>query len=78
MLGACNPAMAYEALQAEDKMGILLPCNVVVQEYDDGNVEVSFVDPASYMLVFKNDKLSEILAMVTEKLENVFDKITTD
>lgn len=71
VLGACNPNIAYQAIMAEDKIGTLIPCNVVVQEHVDGRVEVSAVDPVSYMLAFKNENLEKILSEVREKLEKI-------
>jgi len=71
ILGACNPQFAYRALQAEDKIGTMLPCNVIVQERADGKVEVSAVDPVASMLAIKNPELGGIAAQVREKLRNV-------
>ncbi|MFX0205313.1 MAG: DUF302 domain-containing protein [Candidatus Hodarchaeota archaeon] len=75
ILGACNPPFAYQALQAENKIGILLPCNVIVQEYEDGIVEVAAMDPASAMEVINNPKLTEIAQKVRAKLKNVIDQL---
>jgi uncharacterized protein (DUF302 family) len=71
ILGACNPSFAYRALQAEDKIGTMLPCNVIVQELADGTVEVSAVDPVASMLAIKNPELGGIAEKVREKLKNV-------
>ena len=71
ILGACNPSFAYRALQAEDKIGTMLPCNVIVQERTDGKVEVSAVDPVASMLAIKNPELGAIAEQVREKLKNV-------
>ena len=57
ILGACNPPFAYQALQAEDKIGVLLPCNVILQETADGGVEVSAMDPAEAMGMIDNPHL---------------------
>ena len=56
ILGACNPPFAYKALQAEDKIGTMLPCNVIVQEKEPGEIEVSAVDPAASMKAIENDE----------------------
>jgi uncharacterized protein (DUF302 family) len=58
ILGACNPALAHEALQLEDKVGTMLPCNVVVQQFADGRVEVAAVDPVASMQAIANPQLS--------------------
>ena len=69
ILGACNPALAYEALQLEDKVGTMLPCNVVVQELAPGRVEVAAVDPVASMMAIDNPPLLEKAAFVRAKLE---------
>jgi uncharacterized protein (DUF302 family) len=71
ILGACNPPFAYKALQAEEKIGLLLPCNVIVQERTDGSVEVAAIDPAASMQVVSNPALSNIAGQVREKLQKV-------
>ncbi|HYM02662.1 MAG TPA: DUF302 domain-containing protein [Stellaceae bacterium] len=75
ILGACNPTLAYEALKAEDKIGTMLPCNVVVQELEGGGVEVSAVDPVASMAAIDNAKLGHIAAMVQAKLRKVVDQL---
>lgn len=71
ILGACNPSFAYQALQEEDKVGTMLPCNVIVQERDGGKVEVSAVDPVASMMAIENPKLAAIAEQVRTRLENV-------
>ena len=71
ILGACNPSFAYKALQAEDKIGIMLPCNVIVQEISEGYVEVAAVDPVASMKAIENPDLLEIAEQVREKLKRV-------
>ncbi len=71
ILGACNPPYAYKALQAEDKIGLMLPCNVIVQELADGTIEVAAVDPVASMSAIENPNLSEIATEIKEKLERV-------
>jgi uncharacterized protein (DUF302 family) len=71
ILGACNPPFAYKALQAEDKIGTMLPCNVIVQEISEGEVEVAAVDPVASMKAVENQALLEIAKQVQEKLEKV-------
>jgi uncharacterized protein (DUF302 family) len=71
ILGACNPKLAHEALQAEDKIGTMLPCNVVVQETPDGKVEVSAIDPVASMMAIDNPSLGKTAGMVREKLQRV-------
>jgi uncharacterized protein (DUF302 family) len=70
ILGACNPPFAHQALLNEEHIGLMLPCNVVVQEKADG-VEVSAVDPQATMASVKNEKLAGIAAEVREKLQRV-------
>jgi uncharacterized protein (DUF302 family) len=75
ILGACNPKLAYEALQLEDKIGTMLPCNVVVQELAGGNVEIAAIDPVASMQAIDNPKLKEAAAQVGEKLRRVVDQL---
>lgn len=71
ILGACNPHFAYKALKAEDKIGVFLPCNVVVEENEDGSVEVSVVDPVASMISVNNDALNEFATEIQQKLKRV-------
>jgi len=71
ILGACNPPKAYEALQAENKIGTMLPCNVIVQELDDGKTEVAAVDPVASMQAVENDGLKPVAEEIKNKLEKV-------
>ncbi len=75
ILGACNPPFAYKALQVEEKIGLLLPCNVIVQEGPDGAVEVAAIDPAASMQTVGNPALSDIAGQVREKLRNVITRL---
>ena len=75
ILGACNPGFAYEALQAEDKIGAMLPCNVIVQEHENGKVEVTAVDPVASMMAVKNDALGSVAMQVREKLNKAIDNL---
>ena len=75
ILGACNPPFAYQALQAEDKIGTMLPCNVIVQELADGSVEVAAVDPVASMQAIENPKLGEIAVRVQAKLQKVIENL---
>ena len=74
ILGACNPPFAYQALQAEDKIGTMLPCNVIVQERD-GKTEVSAIDPLASMQAVKNEALAGIAQEVSLKLRTVIEKL---
>ena len=71
ILGACNPPFAYKALQTEDKIGTMLPCNVVVQQLSDGEVEIAAIDPVASMQAVDNPALKPIAQQVREKLELV-------
>ncbi|MCB1502192.1 MAG: DUF302 domain-containing protein [Bauldia sp.] len=71
ILGACNPGFAYKALQAEDKIGTMLPCNVIVQELPSGEVEVAAVDPIASMQAVNNPALAETAGAVREMLREV-------
>jgi uncharacterized protein (DUF302 family) len=75
ILGACNPPNAYRALQAEDKIGTMLPCNVIVQEIEDGLVEVAAVNPMVSMQAVDNTQLGEIAQEITTKLEKVIESL---
>lgn len=75
ILGACNPPFAYKALQAEDKIGTMLPCNVVVQEIDAGQVEVAAIDPVASMQAVVNPALKDVAEQVQKKLKKVIDSI---
>lgn len=69
ILGACNPSYAYKALQEEDKVGIMLPCNVIVQELGNNEVEIAAVDPVASMMAIENQNLFCIAGEIKEKLE---------
>jgi len=75
ILGACNPPFAYKSLQAEDKIGIMLPCNVIVEENRDGKVEVSAVDPIASMQAVKNESLESVAIEVRDKLKKVIENL---
>lgn len=75
ILGACNPQFAHKALTEEDKIGTLLPCNVIVQETEDGKVEVAIMNPTEAMSVVKNEKLEPIAGEVNELLETALKNI---
>ena len=74
ILGACNPGFAHEALQAEDKIGAMLPCNVIVQAVD-GKAEVAAVDPVASMQAVDNEALGPIASKVRERLKKVIDRL---
>ncbi len=75
ILGACNPDFAHKALQAEDKIGVMLPCNVIVEANEDGTVEVSAVNPVASMQAVTNDKLKPVADQVRIGLEKVINKL---
>jgi uncharacterized protein (DUF302 family) len=75
ILGACNPPYAYKALMTEDKIGTMLPCNVIVQELAPGQVEVAAIDPLASMAAVKNEDLGAIGLEVREKLKRVVDAL---
>lgn len=75
ILGACNPRFAHQALQCEGKIGTMLPCNVVVEQVDDGRVEISAVDPMASMQAIDNPALADIAAQVREQLQSVIAKL---
>ncbi len=73
ILGACNPGFAHKALLAEDKIGTMLPCNVIVQEMANGKVEVAAVDPMASMMAINNEALGGIASEVRVMLKNVIE-----
>jgi uncharacterized protein (DUF302 family) len=75
ILGACNPPFAYKALQVEDKIGTMLPCNVIVQEIDEGQVEVAAIDPVASMQAVANPALKDVAEKVQGKLKRVIENI---
>ena len=75
ILGACNPALAYEALQLEDKVGTMLPCNVIVQELEPGRSEVAAIDPIASMQAIDNPALQLAAGQVGEKLQRVIEQL---
>ena len=75
ILGACNPSFAHKALLAEDKIGTMLPCNVIVQELADGRVEVAAIDPLASMQAVQNPELGTIGLEVRGKLKAVVDRL---
>ena len=75
ILGACNPALAYEALQIEDKVGTMLPCNLVVQDVGGGRTEVAAIDPVASMQAIDNPRLRQAAAQVQAKLKKVIESL---
>ena len=75
ILGACHPHYAHQALMQEDKIGVFLPCNVVVEEHEDGSVEIAAVDPKASMMSVKNEALGNIADQIQQKLKQVISSI---
>jgi len=75
ILGACNPNFAYKALQVENKIGVMLPCNVVVQELDNGKIEIFAINPVSAMQAVENKDLEYIAEQINIKLQQVIDSL---
>ncbi|CAM2804026.1 Uncharacterized conserved protein, DUF302 family [Flavobacterium frigoris] len=75
ILGACNPPFAYKALLAEDKIGTMLPCNVIVQEKVKGQIEVSAVDPAASMQAVENTELVGIATEIRDSLKKIINNL---
>jgi uncharacterized protein (DUF302 family) len=75
ILGACNPALAYEALKLEANVGAMLPCNVVVQETEGGGTEVSAIDPVASMQAIDNPDLKVKASLVADKLRSAIERL---
>lgn len=75
ILGACNPPYAHKALLTENKIGVMLPCNVIIQETDQGNIEVAAIDPMAGMAAVGNEQLNEIASQIREKLQSVINRL---
>jgi len=75
ILGACNPPYAYKALELEDKIGTMLPCNMIIQQVNHDDVEVAAIDPVASMQAVKNEALQPVAEQVQQKLKKVIDKI---
>ena len=75
ILGACNPSFAYKALQTENKIGTMLPCNIIIQELSPNNIEVSAINPLISMQAVSNEALSTLAGEVSSKLENVINNL---
>jgi uncharacterized protein (DUF302 family) len=75
ILGACNPAYAYKALQSEDKIGTMLPCNVVVQELGNNEIEVAAIDPIASMMAIENPNLTKFASEIKGKLEKAIESL---
>lgn len=75
ILGACNPAMAYKAIELESNIGTMLPCNVLVQEKENGEVEVAAINPLNSIGAIENNRLHSLAKEVSEKLQAVIDRL---
>ncbi len=75
ILGACNPPIAYKALQHEEEIGLLLPCNVIVYENSQGDSVVSAIEPDTMMSIIPNDTIKSVATEVKQKLHNVIDRV---
>ena len=78
ILGACNPSLAHEALQLEDKVGLMLPCNVIIQQLGTGEVEVAAIDPVASMRAIDNPELAKAAEAVREKLSRAITLLRAD
>ena len=75
ILGACNPPFAYKALQEEEQIGLMLPCNVIVYVNEQNETVVAVIDPIASMQAVNNDKLGEVAETIQSKLKNVIDSL---
>jgi uncharacterized protein (DUF302 family) len=75
ILGVCNPQLTYRALRVEDKIGTMLPCNIVLQQHEDGRVEISAVDPVASMQAITNVEVGQVAQDVRSQLQRVMDEV---
>jgi uncharacterized protein (DUF302 family) len=75
ILGACNPTFAHKALQIEDNVGLMLPCNMVIQEHKNGQVEISAISPVASLQAIENPELDDIVSQVEYMLKDIIEKI---
>ena len=75
ILGACNPALAHQAIEKEDKIGVLLPCNILVQEKDEQTAEITAVNPMETMAAVNNSELKSIAHEVSQRLQRVIESL---
>ena len=75
ILGACSPKLAFQAIEKESNIGVLLPCNVLVQQHDNGQVEISAVNPMETMSAVNNPELASVAQEVSQKLQRSFDAL---
>jgi len=75
ILGACNPSFAYKALQKEDKIGLLLPCNVIIQDLGNNEIEIAAIDPVASMMAVEKQDITGIAGEIKEKLIRVIDSL---
>jgi uncharacterized protein (DUF302 family) len=78
ILGACNPPFALKALEAEDKIGTMLPCNIILQEHSSNRIEVSAINPMVSMQAVENETLIDVAEQVSSKLENVIKNLENE
>ena len=76
ILGACNPNLAHQAIDAEPDIGLLLPCNVLLREEENGDINVGFMDPAAVLTLVDNPTIAEVAPVVREKLQRVASNLT--
>lgn len=75
ILGACSPKFAHKAIEAEDKIGTMLPCNVILQELEDGQIEVAAINATASMQAVENNKVAEVAKQISAKLKKVVDAL---
>ncbi len=75
ILGACNPKFAFQALNVDDKIGVILPCSVVIQQHENGSVEVSIMNPTPFMELVKNEKVSAFALEIQKLLEGALSNL---